>query len=345
MKSESTMSNGFPTIRKSKITGETGVNAVSKVVNDEFQWIFRRNHDEHDFGIDGYLDIVTQDGAVTGQSLAVQVKSGQSFFKTRTSNGFTFYGEKKHLNYYLNQKNPILIIIHDDKLNQAYWQVFELAYTERTPTGWKMNIPRKNRFDISSKEKLLEIVGPAEDHLEALEAHWAFNETLLSADVIHYAIDREDIETKNVKPISEFFSRIESNDSLCRKFQGKVEISVSGYDFDKRELWEIREVRRWYKKADPRINWLYFCNMIPPAHGFRAYAACLCDTRWLTGEEIAENPGMNVTMDLKAQLNLFESNWEKLNSMTDHLGMSIEENKRITYASFDAIGFPYDKNA
>lgn len=342
---ESIMSNGFPTVRKSKITGETGVNAVSNIVNNEFKWIFRRNHDEHDFGIDGYLDVVTQDGAVTGQSIAVQIKSGQSFFKTRTSNGFTFYGEKKHLNYYLNQKNPILIIIHDDKLNLTLWQVFEITNTERTPTGWKMNIPIKNKFDISSIDKLLEIVGPVEDHLEALEVHWAFNETLLSADFIHYAIDRKDIETKNVKPISDFFARIESNDSLCRKFQGKIEISVSGYDFDMRELWEIRDVRQWYKKADPIINWLFFCNMKILAHGFRAYAACLCKTRWLTDEEMTENPGMNVTMDSKAQLKLFESNWGKLNSMTDHLGMSEEQNKRITYASFDAIGFPYDKEA
>ncbi|WRH90308.1 DUF4365 domain-containing protein [Pseudomonas fluorescens] len=75
------MINGFPAYKKSVGTGEKGVNAVSSIVNDEFCWIFRRNSNEYDYGIDGYIDVVTDDGAVTGQCVAVQIKTGQSFLK------------------------------------------------------------------------------------------------------------------------------------------------------------------------------------------------------------------------------------------------------------------------
>ena len=85
--------------------------------------------------------------------------------------------------------------------------------------------------------------------MDKLKSHWAFNKTLDNFDFIYYAIDRDDIESRNTKPIAEFFKRISVNDNLCRKFQGKVEIMVSGYNEDSRELWEIKEVRKWFKKA------------------------------------------------------------------------------------------------
>jgi len=339
------MSSGFPSIKKTKIICEVGVNAVSTIVNDEFQWLFRKNHDEHDFGIDGYLDVITENGNVTGQSIAVQIKSGESYFKTKTSNGFTFYGEMKHLNYYINQSIPVVIIIHDDKTGKTYYEVFKQERTEATTTSWKINILKANLFNLCAKKKLLELLGPAKDSLGELKEHWAFNKKLLNADVVHYAIGRDDIESKNIKPFVEFFKRLENNDNLCKKIQGRIDISVSGYAFDSRELWEIRDVRKWFKKADPKINWLYYCNLKLPAYGFKTYVACLCEVIRLTPEEIAENPGYHVSIDLKSQKKIFMSNFDKLNSMTDHLGMSIEENKAITYAAFDAVGFPYDKNA
>jgi hypothetical protein len=97
----------FPKFVRQRQTGEVGINAVSSIVNDKFKWIFRRVNAEHDFGVDGYIDVVTDDGNVTGQSVAVQIKAGASFFRTKTAIGFVFYGETKHLNYYLNLRVPI----------------------------------------------------------------------------------------------------------------------------------------------------------------------------------------------------------------------------------------------
>ena len=51
-------------------------------------WLFKRTHQEHDYGIDGYIDIVTEDGHVTGQMFASQIKCGKSFFQEKTKDGY-----------------------------------------------------------------------------------------------------------------------------------------------------------------------------------------------------------------------------------------------------------------
>ena len=74
------MSNGFPRFTHSAKQGEQGVSLVARITSDSFGWLFKRNHQEHDFGIDGQIEVVTGTGAVTGQMLAVQIKCGKSFF-------------------------------------------------------------------------------------------------------------------------------------------------------------------------------------------------------------------------------------------------------------------------
>jgi hypothetical protein len=197
-------SSKFPKLIRERQTGEAGVNAVSTIVNDKLKWIFRRVNLEHDFGIDGYIDIVEEDGSVTGQSIAVQIKTGKSFFTSMTPTGFTYYGEDKHLNYYLNLPNPLVIILCEPDERQCFWTQFDVRRTERVANGWKITVPKNNVFSESSKEGLLTIVGPAIDHQAAVKAHWALNETMQEFDFILYAADRRDVESGNVGPLAEF---------------------------------------------------------------------------------------------------------------------------------------------
>ena len=43
-------------------------------MNDELGFIFKRNDGSYDFGIDAYIEIVAEDGSVTGQVIGVQIK-------------------------------------------------------------------------------------------------------------------------------------------------------------------------------------------------------------------------------------------------------------------------------
>jgi hypothetical protein len=232
---------------------------VASIVSNQLKWLFRKVHQEEDFGIDGHIDIVLDNGSVTGQSLAVQIKCGISFLATKTNSGYVFYGENKHLNYYLNNQLPLLIILCNPDTKISYWELFDPVKTEKTPSGWKMIIPFGKVLGSTSKAQLLDIVGPAMDHTDQLEKHWAFNKLLVSMGRIVFAIDRQDIQAGNTDPICSFFVRLLSNLSVCEKLQGKIDISVSGYHDDSRELWQIPEVRAWFALVEPKVKfWFYF---------------------------------------------------------------------------------------
>jgi len=242
----------FPTLTQQSRQGNLGTEIAASTVNNELKWLFRKVHQEEDFGIDGYIDIVLENGSVTGQSLAVQIKCGSSFFATRTNFGYVYYGARKHLNYYLNSQLPVLIILCDPDTRICYWELFDPNETEKTASGWKMIIPFGQILGTTSKAKLLEIVGPAKDHISQLEKHWAFNELLVSMGRVVFAIDRDDIETGNTDPVCSFFMRLLRNSSVCEKLQGKVDVSVSGYQDDKRELWE--HVPRLVESSQRRLG-------------------------------------------------------------------------------------------
>jgi hypothetical protein len=309
--------------------GSVGVEIVSSIVSNELKWLFRKVHLEEDFGIDGYIDVVLDDGSVTGLSLAAQIKCGMSFLKTKTNSGFVFYGEGKHLNYYLNSQLPILIILCDPETRRCYWELFEAQRTEKTASGWKTVIPFTQTLDAKSKEGLLRIVGPAVDHTRELEKHWAFNELLVSMGRILFAIDRRDIETGNIEPISSFFERLTKNYSVCEKLQSKVDISVSGYETDNRELWQVPEVRSWFSLAEPNVKyWFYFLTAEPPAIGLRLLFACLCEVE--TSSALDAQRKRRVEMDTGMIAALMDRNFTFLNELTDRAGMTMEQNQKIS---------------
>jgi len=329
------MNNGFPKAKTTNFTGNNGLNLVSTIVNNDLEWVCRVNNKEYDYGIDAYLDIVTDEGFVTGQTIAVQVKSGKSYFKNKTSNGFTFYGEMKHLNYYINSQVPIVIIICDIKKRVCYWQHFKKDRIENTINSWKMNIPKNNKFSISNKNKLLALLPKVKNHTDDLTRLWEENLLLKKSDLLLYSIDRKHIEKYNIKPLKRFFKRLQVNDSLYISMQNKIEISTFGYEDDKREVYEIKEVKKYFKKVDKKIkNWLYFVNKTPPADSLLLFIFCLSNAevlynnQRLTKKEILsylssdqELPEMHIKIDKKIVSSLLKKNFLRVFDVTNKLGI------------------------
>lgn len=330
--------NSFPKIKSSAFTADKGVNAVSRVVNDDLNWIFRRVPGESDYGIDAYFEVVTDDGEVTGQSVAAQIKSGSSFFRIETPSSYVFYGDRKHLNYYANLPQPVVIVIYDPATNVGYWVPFDLERVEGTPTGWKINIPKRNIFNGSAKSKLLELVTPLEDHTEALAKQWAINDMIGSGSYLLYMVDRLDIVSGNVDDLSSFIRRICANETLERAVQGKVLLSISGYDDDPRELFEIPEVRKWFTRYTKlEFPWFYLLETVHSGH-------------WLKLDFVIHARGIRVTDPVSGIIRVevkppkavpwLMRNFSRLNALTDKLEMPIEENKRITFAVRDFLQIP-----
>jgi hypothetical protein len=331
------MSTGFPTYSKSAQKGDRGVDLVSRVMNEEFGWLFKRNHQEHDFGIDAQVDVVLEDGTVTGQMLALQIKYGKSFFSEKSQWGYIFRGELKHFNYLANYPTPVLIAICHPDSGEIYWVEFSPDATSRAGSNWKITIPFENKL-IGSKQKIFDLLPPPSDLLDEVQQFWQLNEVLVTSEYIHFIIDREDVRNLDVVHIRRFFDRIRRTKELAAHCQGKVEISFHGYNDDPRELFEIPEMRQYVPKlvfALPEL--FFFAYTGERAHTLRALALCLTEVE-IHSRRPNKHNRIPVEWSTKEIAQLLKSHFPGLNEMTIWLNMSMDDNKRISYEVTRAIG-------
>ena len=144
-----------------------GVNAVAEAIARLGQiW---RETSIADVGIDGQIEFVSSEGFATGKMVAVQIKSGPSFFK-ESGRDWVFYPEEKHRFYWERYPLPVLIIIHNPDTNLSYWvdarQCLRTA-REYDPKGIK--IPKENILQTTDSSTLFEGFAASEQHLMSHE--------------------------------------------------------------------------------------------------------------------------------------------------------------------------------
>ena len=133
-------------------TGQTGVNAVEGVFLS-MKWLFRRQF-ESDFGIDAQVEVVV-DNKPTGQLLALQIKSGVSYFKKRDKD-FVYYGEERHLVYWEKHSLPVLLVLHNPEDRTTIWQRIERHMVTETDGGrWSITIPYWQTLTEKSADAIL----------------------------------------------------------------------------------------------------------------------------------------------------------------------------------------------
>jgi hypothetical protein len=91
---------------------DVGVAAVQSAVAGPLKWVFREQN--HDYGIDAHVEVV-EDEVVSGRLLAVQIKSGPSWFDEPYDAGWWFRPDREHVEYWLNHSLPVAVILHDPK--------------------------------------------------------------------------------------------------------------------------------------------------------------------------------------------------------------------------------------
>jgi hypothetical protein len=144
----------FPKYIQTNSQERLGVNAVAEVMAKIGQiW---RETPMADVGIDGQIEYVSPDGFATGRIIAVQIKSGLSFFKE--SNGcWIFHPEEKHRFYWERFPLPVLIIIHNPETNLSYWQdVRHALRVSKTTDAKGITIPKSNVLQSTSAKNLFE---------------------------------------------------------------------------------------------------------------------------------------------------------------------------------------------
>jgi hypothetical protein len=149
--------------RRYDSTDHVGVNAVERVVTAEFKWIWRPQN-VADFGVDGQIEVVDDDGRPTGQLFGVQVKSGPSYFH-RSQDAVAFYVDDEHLKYWDQHILPVILVLHNPQDGETLWQWASLRAAKRTGKGWRIDVPRTKTLTAASKAELRNEEWAADDNV------------------------------------------------------------------------------------------------------------------------------------------------------------------------------------
>jgi hypothetical protein len=314
--------------------GENGITILKEIVEREFMWLFRPNHKEHDFGIDAFIDVII-DGQVTGKTIAAQVKTGDSYFSEKNDIGWVYRGEIAHLNYYLNHDIPVIIILIDEQEHKAYWCYCDQEKTEKAGENWKITIPFNSELTAVSQSQLLSFVSPIKDYASQLENFWKENELYKTAGRILFSVDRQDVEKGDFQSLIAGLNRLQVNHGLIVALNGKVDISINGYDFDERELYEIKEVVDWCNAIFDNVTGLsYFLATDEAAHFLRLLQYIRIKYTIKQDWHYDENKrkvGRVVEFDLTTSEPFMDDLYYDLNEFCEKNNLSIDVNKQVSF--------------
>lgn len=131
-----------------------GVSAIQNIVYNELGWVFREQT-VNDFGIDAEIE-VTDEKYPTGKVIAVQIKSGASYFINTTEEGVIFRFDKRHKEYWLKHTLPVIVVLYHPGKQECIWESINKFTAKQVSDKWyKIIIPKENLFGIYTKINLL----------------------------------------------------------------------------------------------------------------------------------------------------------------------------------------------
>lgn len=101
-----------------------------------------------DYGIDALIE-TKEESSPTGKLIAVQIKSGDSFFKETDGENIVFRVDEKHRNYWINHSLPVIIVLYSPSLDECIWEVVNQQTLELCTKQWKIRIPKKQTISNS----------------------------------------------------------------------------------------------------------------------------------------------------------------------------------------------------
>lgn len=120
----------------------------------------------HDLGVDGQIEFleIADNVISTGKIIAVQVKSGPSYFKEKTKTHVKYYPSKKHRRYWQALNLPIILVLHNPDTNQTIYTELKAQLDSETPVF----VPLKNQIDQSARTDILAFCAYIDDPQQIL---------------------------------------------------------------------------------------------------------------------------------------------------------------------------------
>lgn len=172
----------FPKATTANATERKGVIAVAKFAASNNQiW---RETSNTDVGIDGQIEFVTPTNEVTGKVIAVQVKSGLSYFSNETTDGWRQPIASKHRMYWEAFPVPVILIVHNPETEISYWtDVRQQMRASKEGLG-SIIVPKSNSLDATNPITLFQTAGATDEpFMEDLDELLDFMIDTRSSDV------------------------------------------------------------------------------------------------------------------------------------------------------------------
>ncbi|GLI02931.1 DUF4365 domain-containing protein [Phytohabitans aurantiacus] len=133
----------------SEFTNRRGVNLVESA-SLQLGWFFRPQ-ETSDQGIDAHVEKALGEVG-TGRLLAIQIKSGRSYFSEPTDDGWLFRFDAKKAKLWLGHALPVLVVLVDVDGGVVYWQQISARTVVSTGKGFKVVVPRGQTVDEADPE-------------------------------------------------------------------------------------------------------------------------------------------------------------------------------------------------
>lgn len=131
------------------LKGQLGVSIFEMLVGRDLGWVVRRQ-DLLDYGIDAHVEVM-QGNSATGRLLAVQLKTGKSFFAESTQTGWVFRPSQRHVEYWLAYSLPVIVVLMDEADQKGYWEVIDTKTLKETSGGYKLVVPFGNDVSLAGE--------------------------------------------------------------------------------------------------------------------------------------------------------------------------------------------------
>jgi hypothetical protein len=198
----------------------------------------------------------------TGRLLALQIKSGKSYFGRRGTDGITYYGDPAHLDYWFRHSLPVVVVLYHPVEKKAYWQVVSPETVQHTKKRWKLLVPWGNELGASAAPALERHAegDPLVLMMRTFEMARPWMELLRAGEVLLLDVDewvnkssgRGDFQLKTVGRYGnehvirtwpfQIFPGIPYEELIPRLFPwAELEVHVPTYDYAEEDLWEQEE--------------------------------------------------------------------------------------------------------
>jgi len=104
-------------------------------------WLFREQLFE-DIGIDAQVEIL-ENNLPTGKIIAIQVKSGESYFVEQNENGIIYRPDVKHVEYWLKYSIPVIIVLYNPCDKMLLWVPVHQDTIKKTEVNYKIEISKE----------------------------------------------------------------------------------------------------------------------------------------------------------------------------------------------------------